>query len=155
MWGIHRSRAYLVSQARKALFQAYKLSNPTVGKLTPLLAFKVFDSQILPILEYGAEILCKGKPVDIMEKFHMQFLKSTLGVRIQTSLSSHTAIYAETGRFPLIIRQEMKVLKYWLQIFKLPVANPVRQAYTTLKQIDAAGCENWCSCVKQLLGKIA
>ena len=73
---VGNAQEYLVSQSRKTLFQAYKLSNPTVGKLTPLLAFKVFDSQILPILEYRAEILYKGKPVDIMERFHMQFFKA-------------------------------------------------------------------------------
>ena len=51
----------MTDQARKALFQTYRLSSPMVGKLSHLLAFKVFDSQILSILEYGAEIWFRGK----------------------------------------------------------------------------------------------
>ena len=32
-----------------------------IGKLSPNLALKAFDSLILPILEYGGEILYTGK----------------------------------------------------------------------------------------------
>ena len=42
---------YLVGQARKATYQARKLSNAALGQLSPKLAFKVFDSLILPIIE--------------------------------------------------------------------------------------------------------
>ena len=41
---------HLASQAGKAVFSLHKLSRPVVGKLSPVIAFKVFDCQILPIL---------------------------------------------------------------------------------------------------------
>ena len=43
---------HLASQAGKAVFSLHKQSRPVVGKLSPGFAFKVFDCQILPILEY-------------------------------------------------------------------------------------------------------
>ena len=44
-----------------------------------------------------------------LEKIHLQFIKSTLGVRKQTPTP---AIYGDTGRFPLIIRQLIKAVQY-------------------------------------------
>ena len=104
-----QTHEYLINQAQKAMFQATRLSSPVVGKLSPPLAFKVFDSQILPILEYGAEIWSKGKSIDIMETFQLKFLKNVLWVRPQTPTD---AIYAETGRLPLVIRHKFKVARY-------------------------------------------
>ena len=67
---------HLASQAGKAFFSLHKQSRPVVDKLSPVIAFKVFDS---------------------------------LGVRKQTPTP---AIYSDTGRFPLIIRQHIKAVKY-------------------------------------------
>ena len=47
---------HLASQAGKAVFSLHKQSRPVVGKLSPVIAFKVFDCQILPILEYASDI---------------------------------------------------------------------------------------------------
>ena len=44
--------SHLASQAGKAIFALRKQSRPVVSKLSPTIAFKVFDCQILPILEY-------------------------------------------------------------------------------------------------------
>ena len=49
--------SHLASQAGKAIFAIRKQSRPVVGKLSPTIAFKVFDCQILPILEYGSDII--------------------------------------------------------------------------------------------------
>ena len=87
-----------------------------VGKLSPTIAFKAFDCQILPILEYGSDIWYTGDDVNDLEKIHLKFIKSTLGVRKQTPTP---AIYGDTGRFPLIIRQHIKAVKYWCRILKL------------------------------------
>ena len=54
---------HLASQAGKAVFSLHKQSRPVVGKLSPLIAFKVFDCQILPILEYASEIWYTGDSV--------------------------------------------------------------------------------------------
>ena len=45
-----------LDQAGKAISVLRKQSRPVVGKLSPTIAFMVFDCQILPILEYGSDI---------------------------------------------------------------------------------------------------
>ena len=75
---------YLIGQARKATYQARKLSNAAFGQLSPKLAFKVFDSQILPILEYGSQLWYKARQNRRLETFHLAYLKRTLGLRLQT-----------------------------------------------------------------------
>ena len=135
------SKDYLVEQANKALYQAYKLSGPIVGRLSPPIAFKVFDTQVMPILEYGSDIWFCKKSVHKIETFYLKFLKSTLGVRTQTT---NDAVYAETGRVPINIRLQVKALKYWLRILKLPDEHLVKQAYNTLRYLDSLGQLNWC-----------
>ena len=142
---------YLVNQARKALYQAYKYSSPVVGKLSPPLAFKVFDSQIRPILEYGCEILLQGKEIDQIEKFHLSFLKNVLNVRQQTPSD---AVYAETGSFPLFVRQQFLALKYWSRILALPESSIVKQAYNSLFVLDQMAQENWCTKIRRLLNSL-
>ena len=58
----------LASQAGKAIFALRKQSSHVVGKLSPTIAFKVFDCQILPILEYGSDIWYTGDDVNDLEK---------------------------------------------------------------------------------------
>ena len=139
---------HLASQAGKAIFSLYKQSRPVVGKLSPSIAFKVFDCQILPILEYGSDIWYTGKDVYDLEKIHLKFLKSTLGVRKQTPTP---AIYGDTGRFPLIIRQHFKAVKYWCRILNLSLNHPVRNAYNMLLELDGNGFKNWCSRIRSVL----
>ena len=90
---------HLASQVGQAIFALRKQSRHVVGKLSPTIAFKVFDCQILPILEYGSDIWYTwytDDDVNDPEKFHLKFIKSTLGVRKQTPTP---AIYGDTGRF--------------------------------------------------------
>ena len=47
---------HLAFQAGKTIFSLREQSRPVVGKLSPTIAFKVFDCQILPILEYESDI---------------------------------------------------------------------------------------------------
>ena len=139
--------SHLASQAGKAIFALSKQSRPVVGKLSPTIAFKVFDCQILPILEYGSDIWYTGDDVIDLEKIHQKFIKSTLGVRQQTPTP---AIYGDSGRFPLIIRQHIKAVKY-CRILKLSQSHPVRNAYNMLLELDAIGFTNWCSRIRSVL----
>ena len=144
------NREYLVEQANKALYQVYKVSGPVVGKLSPDIAFKVFDTQLMPILEYGSEIwFCDKESQNAsIEKFHLKFIKSTLGVRPQTPTN---AVYAETGRVPLYLRHHIKALKYWVNILNLTKGHPVKQAYNALHSLDSFGQKNWCTKIRILL----
>ena len=116
--------------------------------MSPAIAFKVFDCQILSILEYASDIWYTGDSVNYLEKIHLKFIKSTLGVRQQTS---SPAIYGDTGRFPLIIRQRIKAVKYWCRIIDLSQNHPVRNAYNMLLELDATGFTNWRSRIRSVL----
>ena len=139
---------HLASQAGKAVFSLHKQSRPVVGKLSPVIAFKVFDCQILPILEYASDIWYTGDSVNDLKKIHLKFIKSALGVRKQTPTP---AIYGDTGRFPLIIRQHIKAVKYWCRILDLSQNHPVRNAYNMLIELDGTGFTNWCSRILSVL----
>ena len=132
----------------KQFFSLHKQSRPVVGKLWPVIAFKVLDCQILPILEYASDIWYTGDSVNDLEKIHLKFIKSTLGARKQTPTP---VIYGNTGRFPLIIRRHIKAVKYWCRILDLPQNRPVRNAYNVLLELDGTGFTNWCSRIRSVL----
>ena len=60
---------HLASQASEAVYSLHKQSRPVVGKLSPAIAFKVFDCQTLSILEYASmHIWYTGDSVNDLEK---------------------------------------------------------------------------------------
>ena len=77
--------AYLSNKASKALSAIQNYCSETLGKLTPRLALKTFNSQILPILLYCTELMYNGKQMQEIEQIQLKFLKIMLGVRRQTS----------------------------------------------------------------------
>ena len=134
-------------QAGKAIFALRKQSRRVVGKLSPTIAFKVFDCQILPILEYGSDTWYTGDDVNDPGKIHLKFINSTLGLRKQTPTP---AIYGDPCRFPLII-QHIKAVKYWCTILKIFQSHPVTNAYNMLLELDAIGFTNRCSRICSVL----
>jgi exonuclease III len=101
---------HLATQAQKAMHAMKENIKSTVGYLPPNLNMKMFDTHVLPILEYNSEIWFPVKEIDIIERIQLRFLKNLLGVRIQTS---NIAVLADTGRFPLVYRQQATALKYY------------------------------------------
>jgi len=95
----------LKEKALHALFSLRKHTN--ISKLSPLLANKIFDMMISPILTYNSEIWgvyvkpdFKSWDSSHIEKTHLQFRKLYLEV---SNKASNMACRAELGRFPLII----------------------------------------------------
>ena len=100
------------------------------------------------MLGYASDIWYTGDSVNDLEKIHLKFIKSTLGVRKQTPT---LAIYGDTGRFPLIIRQNIKAVNYWCRILDLSQNHSVRNAYNMLLELDGTGFTNWCSRILSVL----
>jgi hypothetical protein len=71
-----------------------------------------------------------------------------LGVKLQTST---LAIYGETGRFPLLLRQQIRTLKYWVRLINMPDNHILKLVYSSLLELDNVGHFNWCSRVRHLL----
>ena len=138
---------YLSDQAQKGLFALSHYVVKNVRTLTPCLYMKMFDVHINPILMYGSEVWYKGSRIDSMEKLYLGFLKYTFKVKRSTCTS---AIYSETGTFPLFLKQKYQVIKYWQRILSLPCDHILRRAYEDLLDIMFPGdSNNWCTHVKQ------
>jgi hypothetical protein len=107
---IHKEMyTHLAIQAQKAVYALKENTRSTLGYLPPKLSLKRFDAHILPILEYNSEVWFPEKENNELEKIQLNFLKNMLSVRSQTPT---TAILADTGRFPLLVRQQSSALKY-------------------------------------------
>ena len=116
--------------------------------LSPRLLFKIVDTQIQPILDYGCEVWYMGKTIDEIETVSLPYMKSSLGVKIQTSTR---AVYGETGRFPLLLRQQVMLLKYCQRLISLPCDHVLKIVYGQLMKADGNGFTKWCKYVKELL----
>ena len=92
------ARDYFAGQANKAIFAANKYAMESVGKLSPKLQLKVFDTQILLILEYGSEIWSTCEEITVLERIQLKYLKNTLCVKPQTST---LAVYGKLDDFHL------------------------------------------------------
>ncbi|MES9881349.1 MAG: reverse transcriptase domain-containing protein, partial [Sedimenticola sp.] len=142
------TQSLLAGQALKAIFKLnsylYKFTD-----ITPLHRLQLFDKLISPILSYGSEIwgFVAGQQI---EKVHLQFCKSLLGVKKSTQ---NDFIYGELGRTPLIIARHIHIIKYWFKIIETPANKYRKQIYNMMLTdiIDLPTKSNWASLVRTLL----
>ena len=106
---------YTSKKAMKTVFAVLKKCK-SLGRLTPKIALNMFDTFVLPVLEYGCEIWATGESKTCIEAVQLKFLKMMLGVKRSTAT---VAVYAETGRFPLFLRQKVRIIKYWIRLERL------------------------------------
>ena len=102
----------------------------------------------MPILEYGSEIWFRNKPVDEIEYVQTKFIKIILGVNHN---SSNLVIQAETGRYPLILRQKVKTMKYWMKILSLTDESLVEILYNILYDLNNRGFKTWVTNIESML----
>ena len=139
---------HLITQAQKALFALQNKTKSSFGFIPPHLAIKMFDTYILPILEYNDVLWSKTSQILDMEKIQLGYLKNVLGVRRQTST---LAIYAETGRFPLHIRQKVNTVNYWARLASLPEYDILHKCLNIQESLHARGQTNWCTHVRNII----
>lgn len=142
---------YLCTQAQKALFALSGKTKTALGYLPPTLAIKMFDTYILPILEYNNMLWGKNTQNLELEKTQLGYLKNILGVRRQTPT---LAIYAETGRFPLLIRQKVSTVNYWSRLAMLPQYDILHQCLRIQKDLYQKGQLNYYSKVVEIIDKL-
>ena len=147
-----RNHKRIKEKAPKAIYAARNLAHKSLGSQIPAtVLFKIFDSQIQPILDYWTEIWYQGKPVEELEVIHTGFIKKTLGVKKQTST---LAVYGECGRYPLEIRQKELFIKFWYRLLGLQPDNPLQIMYKELLQLHQSNHKTWCSTVLEVLQSI-
>ena len=138
----------LAVQGQRSLHLLYNNIKSTVGYLSPTLAIKMFDSHVLPILEYNSEIWFSIKKVNEIEKIQLKFLKNILGVRNQTST---IGLLADTGRFPMLTRQHISVIKYLDRMNNFQCPKLVRQCFEIQKQLHQSKSTCWYSRLVSML----
>ena len=142
---------YVADKSLRAIITSDIYVRSAVGNELPMrLYFKIFDQQIRPILEYASEIWCQQDPIEELERVQLKFLKRTLGV---SPSSPNAAIYGETGKFPLHLRQQDQVLKLWLRIQNMPSNSAIHRIYRELLDLHQQGHKNWASQVNYMFSK--
>ena len=131
---------HIANQAHKALFALRGKLKSAVGCAPPQLALKLFDSYVLPILEYNSVIWSQTSQIQEIEKIQLQYLKSMMNVRKQTSTLS---VYAETGRFPLHLRQKIATINYWAKIKRLPNTDILHKCLKIQENIAVYAKKSW------------
>ena len=102
-----QTQKVLASQARKAKALLWnKIKNNILNTETKLY---LFDSYVLPVLNYGCEIWGFHAAPDI-EKVHTDFIKQALGV---CKRSPNAMLYFEVGRGSLVIKRKILIFKYY------------------------------------------
>ena len=81
-----------------------------------------------------------------IEKYHLQFIKRTLGVKMTTNSS---VVYAETGIFPLHIYINVCMIKYWFKILNGDTNKLIHIAYMEMFQHPERSA--WIKHIKDLL----
>jgi hypothetical protein len=118
-----------------------------VGDLSPQLLFKMFDTQIKPILLYGSEIWGLQNNT-LLEKAHLFVLKKCLNVSLKTP---NDLVYGETGRKPLAIDAMVAVLRYWLRLTRIESSRLPRKAYDMQLVMSNHGKRCWAKAVENIL----
>ena len=124
----------VADSANKAIFAAMSLAKNAIGgEMSALTYLHIFDTQIRPILEYGSVIWFANKSLEVLEKVQTKFFKRALGVGDSTP---HLALYGDTGKFPLLLRQRYAFLKYWVRLTQMPKGSILRDIYEEHMALD-------------------
>jgi hypothetical protein len=138
---------YTADKALKASFAVLK-KYASLGRVPPKIGFQLFDSCVLPVLQYGSEIWSRGKELLSLERIHLRFIKMLLGVKRSTSTA---ALYVETGRFPLYLRFKINIVKYFIRLQNMEDGKIVKKVFNMLKHLDDVGFKVWTSDVRDIL----
>ena len=122
----------------------------SLGEKSPSIFFKLFDIQIQPILNYGAEVWGLEADLEVAERIHLFAIKRFLNV---SSRTPNVMVYGETQRYPLFVNIFVKSVKYWLRILKMPDYRFPYKSYTALLYLHEQNRKTWASSVCFLLYK--
>ena len=110
----------LVDQGNRALFGLKQVLHNN-SEIMPVTQLSLYNSLVIPVISYGCEIwgFCEAHP---LEKLHISFLKSILGVRKTTPTCT---LYKELNVTNLQCLRLKRIVKFWLKVIKLSDSDPV------------------------------
>ena len=142
------AQSTLSGQALKAIFKMnkylYKFTSISVEH-----RIQLFDKLVTPILNYGSEVWGFQK-ADAIEKVHMKFCKSVLGVKKTTQ---NDFIYGELGRKTMLCNRQVNIVRYWIKILESDERKYVKRIYNMMINdlIDSPNKLNWASLLRDTL----
>ena len=118
---------FLGEKANRACFA---LNNHLkVRNIPVVIALKLFDATVLPILTYGAEVWTRDTyeswDLRFMEQLHLNFCEHILGVNRSTT---NLLCRAELGRRPIILIIDLKILQFFKHCLNLSDDKVVKEA---------------------------
>ena len=138
----------LAGKALEAMNSLLSITRPM--KIPTKIMFNLFDSFVVSILNYGCEIWGFSNATNI-ERVHRKFCKWHLNVKMSTS---NLSLYGEIGRFPLFIGRQVRIIKYWLNLYQTKNENCILRTVNAELRHETEGnptSSNWASKVKELL----
>jgi hypothetical protein len=109
---------------------------------------KLFDCQVQPIMQYGAEIWGLDKAAQHCEKVHLFALKKFLHVELRTP---NDLVYKELNRYPVTINFVISCIRYWLRLLAMDDDRLPKKAYVMLRNLDERGKSTWVTSVRLCL----
>jgi hypothetical protein len=154
---IYKNGSWCRTQKRIAQHANFALHNLFIAfnqlELSFESKFQLFDSLVGSVLNYNAAVWGNYESREI-EQLHCKFLRKILHVKKSANLE---ALYGETGRYPMKIARQLKMIQYWFKIIKTKNAS----LYYTYKMLmEDANREktyngmNWAYQIKTILNNI-
>jgi len=134
------------TKAKAGVVQLFK-TLWSLGDVNPSTFFKLFDSQIKPIVLYGAEIWGIADNINI-EKAHVFALKKLLNVSNKTP---NDMVYGETGRRPLHLEAKVYAIRYWIRLMRMGDERYPKKAYNMLLKMHLNNKQCWVSNIQNSL----
>ena len=110
---------------------------------------RLFDTNVKPILCYGAEIWGYGYSNEI-EEIQTKFCKRYIGLKSNTIYSF---VLGECSRYcmPVTYMYMTKCIKYWTKLLQTQTSRNTYQCYKMLRSLDKAGHVPWAPHIPTLL----
>ena len=106
----------------------------------------IFDTQVKPILLYGAEVWGMCNDTSVIENVHLNALKRSLNVPF---ITPNALVYGDTGRHELYIRSTICSIRYWLKILKMNDSRYVKKVYNMM--LNRSTANSWTNQIKDVL----
>ena len=147
-----RFREYYEYEHRKVLRAMYDsrilVHNGIGPDVSSTSLFRIFETQIQPIIDYGSEVSHDHKTTPRLESLHTTNRKRALAMKMHTS---SLVIWGETETILISSNAGKFILFYWLKIKTTPLTNPLRIVYEELYRLSNADDVTWYAFVHELL----
>ena len=138
---------YLLDKARKAIFATARRTKH-LGPVPPDIAIYLFNSIIMPILQYGSEVWGINKVCwPMMDRMCLKYLRYILGVKSNTN---NSITFGECGIIPPSVKCQISSICFLNRLAHLPDSMLVKKVYNELARLDSLGFSTWVTKAFQL-----